>query len=124
MHAGDEAQLQEISPVVGLLEAQQQPDRQQQQTAAEQYGRMGFFGSLCSAPPVNTPGAHPILLAHTFMILLHAYAFLLPPLPVPLCSSYMPIALLHCDMLDYRGVCMLPALAQLPSAMQCIPWLC
>ena len=57
MHAGDEAQLQEVSPVVGLLEAQQQPDQQQQQTAAEQYGSMGFFGSLCSAPAVNTPGA-------------------------------------------------------------------
>ena len=57
MHAGDEAQLQEVSPVVGLLEPQQQPDQQQQQIAAQQYGSMGFFGSLCSAPPVNTPGA-------------------------------------------------------------------
>lgn len=57
--AGDEAQLQEVSPVVGLLEAQQGqgPDeQQQQQTGAEQYGSMGFFGSLCSAPPVNAPG--------------------------------------------------------------------
>ncbi|KAL3142808.1 hypothetical protein ABBQ38_003107 [Trebouxia sp. C0009 RCD-2024] len=53
---GDEAQLQEVSPVVGLLEPQQQPE-QQQQTAAEQCGSMGFFGSLCSAPPVNTPGS-------------------------------------------------------------------
>ena len=56
LDAGDEAQLQEVSPVVGLLEPQRQPDQQQQQTAAEQYGSMGFFGSLCSAPPVNTPG--------------------------------------------------------------------
>jgi len=53
--AGDEAQLQEVSPVVGLLEPQQQPDeqQQQQQTGAEQYGSLGFFGSLCSAPPVT-----------------------------------------------------------------------
>ena len=63
MHAGDEAQLQEVCPVVGLLEAQQQADQQPQQTAAEQYGSMGFFGSLCSAPPVNTPGAFQNILS-------------------------------------------------------------
>ena len=82
LRTGDEAQLQEISPVVGLLEAQQQPDQQQQQTAAEQYGSLGFFGSLCSAPPVNTPGAHPILHAPppTSMLLLHACTCLLLPL--------------------------------------------
>lgn len=51
--ASDEAQLQEVSPVVGLLEPQHQPDEQQQQTGAEQYGSLGFFGSLCSAPPVT-----------------------------------------------------------------------
>lgn len=59
--AGEEAQLPEISPVVGLLEPQQQPDHHQQQTAAGQYGSMGFFGTLCSAPPVHSPGAHPAL---------------------------------------------------------------
>ncbi|KAA6426545.1 MAG: hypothetical protein FRX49_03655 [Trebouxia sp. A1-2] len=51
--AGDEAQLQEVSPVVGLLEPQHQPDEQQQQTGAEQYGSLGFFGRLCSALPVT-----------------------------------------------------------------------
>lgn len=57
--SGDEAQLQEASPVVGLMEPQQQPDEQQQQTGAEQYGPLGFFGSLCSAPPVtDAAGKH------------------------------------------------------------------
>ncbi len=48
----DEAQLQEVSPVVGLMEPQYQPD-EQRPTGAEQYGSLGFFGSLCSAPPVT-----------------------------------------------------------------------
>ena len=63
MTAGDEAQLQEVSPVAGLLESQegQGPDQQQQQTGAERYGSMRFFGSLCSAPPIDTSGTpcHP-----------------------------------------------------------------
>ena len=54
--AADEAQLMEESPVVGLLQPQQQPDpeRQQQHQAsgAGRYGSLGFFGSLNSAPPL------------------------------------------------------------------------
>lgn len=61
--AGDEAQLQEVSPVVGLLEPQQQPDeQQQQQTGAEQYGSLGFFGSLCSAPQVTDAAGESAIL--------------------------------------------------------------
>jgi len=59
--AGDEAQLQEVSPVVGLLEPQHQPD-EQQQTGAEQYGSLGFFGSLCSAPPVTDAAGETAIL--------------------------------------------------------------
>ena len=54
--AADEAQPLEESPVVGLLEPQQQPGDQQQQqqaTGADQYGSLGFFGSLDTAPPVE-----------------------------------------------------------------------
>ena len=53
--AADEAQPLEESPVVGLLETQQQPGDQQQQqaTGADQYGSLGFFGSLNTAPPVE-----------------------------------------------------------------------
>ncbi len=60
--AGDEAHLQELSPVVGLLEPQHQPDEQQQQTGAEQYGSLGFFGSLCSAPPVTDAAGESAIL--------------------------------------------------------------
>ena len=52
----DEVEPQEVSPVVGLLqrdEQQQQPPDEQQATGAEQYGSLGFFGSLCCAPPVT-----------------------------------------------------------------------
>ena len=61
--AGDEAQLQEVSPVVGLLEPQHQPDeQQQQQTGAQQYGSLGFFGSLCCAPPVTDAAGESAIL--------------------------------------------------------------
>lgn len=59
---GDEAQLQEVSPVVGLLEPQHQPD--EQVTGAEQYGSLGFFGSLCSAPPVTDAAGAALNLLH------------------------------------------------------------
>lgn len=55
---GDEAQLlQKDSPVQGLLEAQHDPAPEHQPNFAEQYGSLGFFGSLNSAPPIyDTPG--------------------------------------------------------------------